>query len=409
MDIVVEIFNCRACFSSKLVPVLELGNQSLSGVFPLVGAPDPMKGPLTLVLCEVCTLVQLKHSFPSSLMYGENYGYRSGLNGSMVDHLSRKARSLVAKHSLSSGSVVLDIGSNDGTLLNSLTGQGFKLIGMDPTSAKFQKYYETSIQVIPEFFSKNRCLEISKPADLIFSIAMFYDLDNPVDFAVQIESCLAPDGVWHFEQSYILSMIEATSYDTICHEHVEYYSFKSIEHILERASLKIIDVELNDINGGSIAVTAVKSNSRHKPSHMVDWIRKYESKSMPDPLASINLFREKVMMHKENLTSLITSLRNDGKRIWGLGASTKGNVLLQYCELNSDLIKKIVDVNPDKYGHWTPTSHIPIVSEGSLSPRVADYALVLPWHFKSTLVPRSKQYLNAGGKLIFPLPDINFI
>ena len=222
MSIITEIFNCRACNSTKLTVVLELGHQSLSGVFPIIGDPDPIEGPLTMVICEDCTLVQLKHSFPSSLMYGDNYGYRSGLNGSMVNHLSKKANSLVDRYCPKDDAVILDVGSNDGTLLNSLSHKGLNLFGMDPTSRKFREYYNKDISVISEFFSASDFLAISNPADCIFSIAMFYDLDSPVDFAKQIESSLAQEGIWHFEQSYVLSMIDTTSYDTICHEHVEY-------------------------------------------------------------------------------------------------------------------------------------------------------------------------------------------
>jgi hypothetical protein len=389
--------------------VLELGHQSLSGVFPIIGDPDPIEGPLTMVICEDCTLVQLKHSFPSSLMYGDNYGYRSGLNGSMVNHLSKKANSLVDRYCPKDDAVILDVGSNDGTLLNSLSHKGLNLFGMDPTSRKFREYYNKDISVISEFFSASDFLAISNPADCIFSIAMFYDLDSPVDFAKQIESSLAQEGIWHFEQSYVLSMIDTTSYDTICHEHVEYYSFSSIERILQMAGLKIIDIELNDINGGSIAVTAAKVNSKHAASRMVDWIRVYESKKFSDPVSSLENFRKNVVSHKENLSSFIDLLHIEGKRIWGIGASTKGNVLLQYCGINKDRVEKIVDVNPYKYGRWTPTTHIPIVSEESFNAKNVDYALVLPWHFKSTLIPRSQQYLDDGGKLIFPLPDITFV
>ena len=409
MSSIKEISNCRACGSSKLTVVLELGSQSLSGVFPIIGEPDPIEGPLTMVFCEQCTLVQLKHSFPSSLMYGDNYGYRSGLNGSMVNHLTKKANALVERYCISSDAVILDIGSNDGTLLNSLSHKELDLFGMDPTSGKFREYYNKDVTVITEFFSAAQFLAISSPADLIFSIAMFYDLDSPVDFAKQIELSLTENGIWHFEQSYILSMIDTTSYDTICHEHVEYYSFSSIEYILQMAGLKVIDIELNDINGGSIAITAAKVNSNHSASRMVDWLKEYESKKYADPLDSLDKFKKSVILHKENLSNLIYTLHSDGKIIWGLGASTKGNVLLQYCGINGDMIESIVDVNPYKYGRWTPTTHIPIVSEENFNAGNADYALVLPWHFKSTLVPRSQKYLADGGKLIFPLPDITFV
>jgi hypothetical protein len=409
MDSAIEIIQCRACGSKELLSAVDLGSQSLSGVFPIIGEPDPISGPLHLLFCTGCTLIQLKHSFPSELMYGDNYGYRSGLNQSMVQHLSKKANYLFDFYGGSTNSIVLDIGSNDGTLLNSLKGKTPNLYGMDPTSKKFMEYYSSGVNVISDFFSAEKFLEFESYADIIFSIAMFYDLDNPLDFASQIAEVLSPDGVWHLEQSYVLSMIDTNSYDTICHEHVEYYSFTSIEHILTNADLKVIDIELNDINGGSIAITTAKMSSKHTPSEMVSWIRRYEQNKFSDPLATLSIFSQNIARHKESLTDLLESLRKQEKRIWGIGASTKGNVMLQYCDITPRLVEKIVDVNPYKHGRWTPTTHIPIVSEDEFNTEKVDYALVLPWHFKASVVARSDEFSRSGGKLIFPLPIISFV
>ena len=273
-----EVLHCRACAKPSLEEILNLGSQALSGVFPIINQPDPISGPLVLGLCTSCGLVQLLHSFPSELMYGENYGYRSGLNSSMVKHLQRKARRLFSENNLTSDSLVLDIGSNDGTLLNALVGTGAQLYGMDPTSKKFAKYYAPEVRRIEDFFSSTAFLSVSKQADLIFSIAMFYDLDDPVGFVEQISTSLKPNGIWHFEMSYLPSMLDSNSFDTICHEHIEYYSMKSLDFILTRAGMRIIDVELNDINGGSLAVTACKSTSIREPKKIVDWLRTSENR-----------------------------------------------------------------------------------------------------------------------------------
>ena len=404
-----EIVKCRACGGSKLTSVVDLGLQTLSGVFPLIGGEDPIAGPLVLTVCENCTLVQLKHSFPSEMMYGDNYGYRSGLNASMVKHLEIKARKCFEYVPNGTRATVLDIGSNDGTLLNSLTEFDALLIGMDPTSSKFREFYKDEVQSVPEFFSPESFKKLAPKADLIFSIAMFYDLDDPVKFARGIESILSENGIWHFEQSYLLSMIETTSYDTICHEHVEYYSLESIKWILDKADLKIIDVELNDVNGGSIAITAAKKSSMIVPTRMVQWLFNYERIKLSNITKQLLDFQEKIDIHRNNFVSLLDSLVQDGKRVWALGASTKGNVLLQYCEIDTRLIEKIVDVNPYKNGRWTPTTHIPIVDELEFLANPPDYAVVLPWHFKSSMIVRSENYLKTGGKLIFPLPNISFV
>jgi hypothetical protein len=406
MNAPIEISRCRACSSLDLTSVMSLGNQSLSGVFPIIGEQDPMYGPLELLYCSQCSLIQLKHNFPADLMYGENYGYRSGLNQSMVDHLSRKANFLFDKYCKEKKASVLDIGSNDGTLLNSLKNKASRLIGMDPTSLKFIQYYDQKIEVISDFFSAEQFLKISNNVDLVFSISMFYDLDDPVSFASQVEQVLAPDGVWHLEQSYAVTMMDSVSYDTICHEHVEYYTVSSIEYILSKVGLKIIDVEINDVNGGSIAITAAKQSSKYQATEMVHWIKRYELIKISNPLEALDVFSKNTVKHKEYLIDLLETLKKEGKKVWGLGASTKGNVLLQYCGITTDLVEKIVEVNPYKFGRWTPSTHIPIVDESEMNSTNVDYAFVLPWHFKSTMISKSREFIDAGGKLIFPLPQI---
>jgi len=406
--IIREISSCRSCGSRSIELVLDLGALALSGVFPLADENDPIIGPLQLGLCTDCSLVQLLHSFPPELMYGDNYGYRSGLNASMVNHLQSKARGIFKKYHLDSTSVILDIGSNDGTLLNSLVGMSEYLFGMDPTSKKFAEYYDPAVTRIEEFFNKESFLKQAKKANLIFSIAMFYDLDHPVDFVKEIEDSLTEDGIWHFEMSYLPSMIDTNSFDTICHEHVEYYSLSSIEYILDKANMRIIDLELNEINGGSIAVTATKKGSNYSESGLVSWLRESEHNRFGDFRSELSQFAKRVEIQKSSLVSLVQTLKKDGFTIWGVGASTKGNVLLQYCGLNSDVIDGIADVNPYKFNRVTPGTRIPIKSEEEMLDAKPDFAIVLPWHFKASIIQRSFEYHKLGGKLIFPLPLITF-
>jgi hypothetical protein len=342
-------------------------------------------------------------------MYGDNYGYRSGLNSSMVRHLRLKATGVYGKYARASNPVVLDIGSNDGTLLNSLCGTGAKLIGIDPTSSKFAEFYDSSVVRVPNFFSAELFQEISLPADIIFSIAMFYDLEDPVEFVSQISNSLNDEGVWHFEQSYLVSMLDTNSFDTICHEHVEYYSFTVIENILVKAGMKVIDVELNDTNGGSIAITAAKLNSSHDESFYVGWIRRYEQIKLADIHSSLKAFTERVSMQRLIIRDLVVTSKARGMEIWGVGASTKGNTLLQYCDLDSELITAIAEVNPFKFGRHTPGTDIPIMSERDMLQAMPDIAIVLPWHFKSTIISGNQEYLMLGGKLIFPLPNIDLV
>lgn len=407
-----EIEKCRVGGDSNLVSVLNLGRQALTGVFPSNVSEPVTEGPLELVWSPDSGLLQLRHSYNSDEMYGDNYGYRSGLNQSMVEHLANKVSGLEKFTGLASGDVVLDIGSNDCTTLKSYSVPGLKRFGIDPTAKKFAEYYPPEIKFVPDFFSAEnfRCLS-DKPAKIVSSIAMFYDLEDPVAFARDIESVLDKDGVWHFEQSYMPSMLRTNSYDTICHEHIEYYSLSVVEKIVKAADMKLVDVAMNSVNGGSFAVTAAKKDNQSiKPnSAVIDWLLAQEGRmglSTPRPYRD---FEERVFRHREDFVRLINALVADGKVILGYGASTKGNVVLQFCGLTQAQIPAIAEVNAEKFGHVTPGSHIPIISEAEARSMKPDYFLVLPWHFKEGILRREKEFRAAGGKFIFPFPEIEII
>ena len=405
------VATCRLCGGSDLVTVLDLGEQVLTGVFPATLEEDVSRGPLELLWCSACTLLQLAHSYEPTEMYGDRYGYRSALNHSMRVHLSRKARRLEALVGLGPGDVVLDIGSNDGTLLGAYTTTSIRRVGIDPTAARFAEYYPPDARIIPTFFSAATFREASDtPARIITSIAMYYDLEDPVAFARDVAECLDPDGVWHFEQSYMPSMLRSTAYDTVCHEHIEYYSLATIRQILARADLELVDVRFNRVNGGSFAVTAARAGSKIARSRvLIDWFVAQEQRMALDTPGPFRRFEERVFRHRADLTQLITSLHGDGASIMGFGASTKGNVLLQFCGFNPSYIEAIAEVNEDKFGHVTPGTGIPIVPEAEMRARRPDYLLVFPWHFRDGVIERESEYLESGGRLIFPLPEIEIV
>ena len=406
-----EIERCRISGSKNLVTVLSLGEQFLTGVFPRSTDEEITKGPLDLVWCPDSGLLQMKQSFSLEEMYGENYGYRSGLNSSMVKHLQQKSKTLEKVANPSEEDLVLDIGSNDATSLKAYTGK-FKKIGIDPTGNKFKEFYTEEIQLITDFFSAEifRSHFSSEKAKIVTSIAMFYDLEDPIKFIKDIESILDNEGIWHFEQSYMPSMLRTNSYDTICHEHLEFYSFKVVKDMLERCNLKVIDVQMNSINGGSFAVTAAKKSSSYSSNTpIIKWMLKQEEEMGLDTPKPYREFEERVYRHRNNLRDLIKSLVEDGKKVFGYGASTKGNVLLQFCNLTKEDIPYIAEVNEDKFGSFTPGTGIKIISEQEAKEMKPDYFLVLPWHFKSSILEREKEYLENGGKFIFPLPDIEII
>lgn len=406
-----KIDRCRVGGGEQLITVLDLGNQALTGVFPRTRSQSITSGPLELVWSPTSGLLQLRHSYDAQEMYGENYGYRSGLNQSMVDHLRRKVNLLERRADLKPGEAVLDIGSNDCTALKAYMTKGIDRIGIDPTGHKFRDFYPSDVKLVPEFFSADAWRRASsKRAKIVTSIAMFYDLEDPIEFARQVEAILAEDGVWHFEQSYMPSMLRMCSYDTICHEHLEFYSLSVVSNILEAADLKLLDVQMNSVNGGSFAVTAAKKSSAAVANTpVIQWLIEQEDRMglrTPKPYRD---FEDRVFRHRDDLRRLLSALVADGKRIVGYGASTKGNVLLQFCGVSEKELFAIAEVNPDKFGCFTPGTNIPIVSEQEAHAMKPDYFLVLPWHFKDGILRREQAFLDSGGKMIFALPEIEIV
>jgi len=411
VEVYKEVSCCRVGKSKNLISVLNLGQQALTGVFP---NPNEQitQGPLDLVWCPDSGLLQLRHSYNPDEMYGDNYGYRSSLNQSMVYHLAHKIRYLERLVDSKPGDLVLDIGSNDATTLKAYSTSGLERLGIDPTGRKFASYYPAEIKLLPEFFSANGYKSVTKKhAKIVTSIAMFYDLEDPIQFAREIASILAEDGIWHFEQSYMPSMLRTNSYDTICHEHIEYYSLAVVKKILDAADLKLIDVVMNNVNGGSFAVTAAKvSNTNFTPNHaVIHWLLEQEDRMGLNTEKPFREFEERVFRHREDLVRLVRALVADGKKVFGYGASTKGNVTLQFCGFTPADLPIIAEVNQEKFGRVTPGTQIPIVSEKEAQAMNPDYFIVLPWHFKESILRREKDFLNAGGHFIFPFPEIEII
>ena len=412
-----EAKRCRCCGNPNLVPVLDLGEQYLSGVFPSLSSPPVGVGPVQLVKCmgsdpaEFCGLVQMRHSFAPEAMYGATYGYRSGLNRSMVEHLHRKADALQQRVSLGPRDLVLDIGSNDGTSLARYPSNGPTLVGIDPSAKKFAKYYRQDIELIVDFFSADvfRRHFGNRKAKVITSIAMFYDLERPQAFVDDVASILADDGVWHLEQSYLPSMLKVNSYDTACHEHLEYYTLRQIDWMARRAGLRVIDVELNGTNGGSFSVTIAKENSVLPTNSAVVRMSTQEAGLGLDTLKPFEEFWARVLKSREDLLAFFARVKREGKTIVGYGASTKGNVLLQFCGITSDMLPCIAEVNEDKFGCFTPGTLIPIIPEQQARDMKPDYFLVLPWHFRAAVVEREKEFTRCGGRLVFPLPSLEIV
>lgn len=343
-------------------------------------------------------------------MYGDNYGYRSGLNRSMVAHLQRRVRELVEFARPQPGDLILDIGSNDATTLKAYPHPNLDLVGIDPTGSKFARFYPPHIRLIPDFFDGAMIAGLypKRKARIITSFAMFYDLEDPLDFMRQIRYLLADDGVWAFEQSYLPVMLKQLAYDTVCHEHLSYYALRQIKWMTDQAGLKIVRVEANDVNGGSFCVTVAKTESSYpEATEAVGQMLAAEAADGLDERLTYERFENRVQRHGEQLRETVRRYRQTGKTICGYGASTKGNVLLQFCGLGPDDLSAIAEVNEDKFGSYTPGTHIPIRSEAEVHALRPDAMLVLPWHFRTGIVARERKYLERGGTLLFPLPQLS--
>ena len=406
---------CRVCGSEALTPVINLGDQHLQGSFfkPGKEIPPMRKIPLTLLRCDptkdekACGLLQMEHSVPPEILYSA-YWYRSGTNNTMRNHLQgivNEALFLLGK----SVGTVLDIGCNDGTLLGYYPKE-FNKYGVDPSDVAQE--IGDNATVFQDIFPSDELAKNvqSQYFDVITSIAMFYDLEDPVTFTKEIGRLLAPEGIWIFEMSYMPSMLKMNSYDTICHEHLEYYSLAVIEYILKQAGMKIVNVALNDINGGSIRCYATHINNfSYKKEEFVKNIATLRQKEFDlelDTDKPYKNFQDRINFHKEELNALLKNLKREGKRIHIYGASTKGNTILQWCSIDNRIIDYAAERNPDKYGAYTLGTDIPIISEEESRAMNPDYYLVLPWHFKDEFLQREKETLSKGSGFIFPLPNI---
>lgn len=410
---------CRVCGSPALTPVIDLGEQYLQGSFVKVGKelPPTRRIATSLVRCDpsidekACGLLQMEHTIPPDILYSA-YWYRSGTNATMRNHLKGIVEEAMAMIGSPKKASVLDIGCNDGTLLGYYP-DSYTKYGVDPSDVAQE--IKPPVTVIQDIFPSEELLarRDGMTFDIITSIAMFYDLEDPVAFTRGVKQLLSPDGVWVFEMSYMPRMLELTSYDTICHEHIEYYSLAVIEYILKQADMKVVNVSLNDSNGGSLRCHA--THTRNFSIKRDDWqqnikaMRQQEFDLELDTNVPYRHFQDRVNVHREQLNALLKKLKKEGKKLHIYGASTKGNTILQWCGIDHRIIDVAAERNPDKYGAMTLGTEIPIVSEAESRAMNPDYYLVLPWHFKAEFLERERETLERGIKLIFPLPTIDIV
>ena len=396
MDNIVRHEYCRAG-GGKLTDLITLGDICLNG-FPAEGEADPPKFPLTLAVGEHSGLVQLRHTLNPELLY-RDYWYESGINESMVAHLSRVAQSVYDYVDLEEDDAILDIGCNDGTLLSNFSKDLYR-VGIDPSNIEPDR--NSVDEFVNDFFNPQDI-----PYDFfkaIFSIAMFYDLDDPVQFSKDVASILADDGVWVIEMHYLPKMLEMNDIGAICHEHLCYYSFESLRFVLDQAGLYICDAKMNEINGGSIRVYVRHNNPTAELDIRVN-VDMFNLIEKERSIIDYDAFIENVFRNKEEMLELLSWVQEQGSVVSGYGASTKGNTVLQYFGIGRDLLPAIADRNPRKWGRYTPGTNIPIISEDYAREIQPDYFLALPYHFIESFIAREHKFIERGGRFIVPFPQ----
>lgn len=394
---------CRICKLSDCVTVIDLGEQVITSRFPVYRDFSTPRTRISLFLCNTCGLLQLEDSVAGSELYEHEYGYCSGISNTMREHLRLYNQELRSKVVYVDGDEVLDIGSNDATFLKNYP-ESLHRVGIDPTGKQFSSCYE-GLELIPTYFTRDNIG--TRKFKSISSISMFYDLPDPVQFARDIYGVLDDEGVWTLEQSYVVTMLERNSIDTICHEHIEYYGVSQVKRIMDEANLKIIDISLNECNGGSFRLYVAKRSSAHV--ECIDLIRSYQEKELY--LRDVNTyvkFMERCKLEADKLNHLISMIHESGKTMYVYGASTKGNCLLQYANITEDRVPYAVERNPSKVGKMTSTG-IPIISEETMRENPPDYQLVLPWHFKTEILQRESTFLANGGQFVFPFPILDIV
>lgn len=393
---------CKICKSNNLKTVLNLGNQYLSE-FRKDGR-KPQQFPLELVICEDCKQVQLKDTVPQSLLYTDNYGYRSGVNATMRNHLKDLVIDVFTKMNLQPGDSVADIGSNDGTLLKNyptyLKRYGYDLV------PKFKECYEnTGIVFTNGLFGS----ELLHPKfKVITAISMFYDIEDPVGFMQLMADNLDRKGIIVIQQNYLLTMLQKNGFDNVVHEHIFYHSLGSMKKIAELCNLEIVSIKVNDLNGGSFR-TYICHKGDYKVPKSVGKQLDYENDYGLNNLECYESFADHISTVSRKLYKLLVDLRSKGKEIAVCGASTRGNTLLQFCNIDWNLVSCAIERNPEKYGTKIASVGIPIISEEEAEKRNIDYYLILPWFFEKEIVKRYGSFRKKGGKLIFPLPEVKIV
>ena len=401
---------CRICQSPKLQFLYSLGNLFISNF--VKSGQSGIKAPLEMLLCRNCTLVQLRHTAPQELLYSRYYWYRSGVTDTMKKALRNITEEIEHLVDFQKGDIVLDIGSNDGTLLRSYQIPGLVKIGFEP-AINLKEEGEKGVNIFVNDFwdSKLYLNKVRKKAKVITAIGMFYDMEDPNEFIKDAAGILDEKGIFIAQLMCLKNMIDTNDLGNICHEHLEYYSLAALKYLFNNNNLEIIDISHNNVNGGSYRIFVRPVGGIVEPFEGAHKrLRYYFNQEKKLGTKSVHLdFFKRVETNKKKTVDFIKEQKAKGKRIWAYGASTKGNTILQYFGLDNRLIEGVSDKSPDKWQKETIGTHIPIYSEEAARKANPDYFLVLPYAFINEFRKRERVWLSKGGRFILPLPEFKIV
>jgi len=401
---------CRLCGSHHLVEVLSLTPTPPANAFVDAGAVSEEQAafPLDVFMCEDCAHVQLLDVVDPAVLF-ENYVYVSGTSPVFIKHFENYAQSVCDRLQMEADSLVVDIGSNDGTLLGFFQVAGHQVLGIDPARDIARDASARGIETWPEFFNRElvgRIREKYGSASVITANNVFAHADDLAGMAEGIRALLSDDGVFVFEVSYLVDIYEQTLFDTIYHEHLAYHTVNPLRRFFAAAGMELIAAERIDTHGGSLRGTAQLANGPHAVDPSVDELIALEESLGLDQPETLKAFGGQIERVKHDLMALLSQLKSDGKSIAGFGAPAKATTLMYHFGIGPEAIDFIVDDSPLKQGLYSPGLHIPVLSSDAIEEHQPDYLLILAWNFAEPIIAKNQIFRDRGGKFILPLPEV---
>ena len=404
---------CRLCLNSNLYPFLDLGHSALSDNFLNHSQlkESEIFYPLAVNFCRDCGFFQLSYVVPPEIMFNKDYPYDSSTTRTGRDHFTSMAFEIAEKFKFPENSLAIDIGSNAGVLLSGFKTKGFKVLGVEPSSKIAEIALKNDIETIVDFFSIELTSKILKQygkSSIITATNVFAHIDDLENFVNGVKKLLNKNGIFVIEAPYLVNLIENLEYDTIYHEHLSYISLKPLITFFEKFDLEVFHVEKHSIHGGTMRYF-IGNKGEYKKTDSINNFLKIESNSQIYSESYLDIFSTKVHEHREKLMNLLYDLKKKGKKIVGISAPAKGNTLLNFCKIDSNLLDYLTEKNPLKINKFSPGMHIQVNSDEKILDDMPDYALILAWNFADEIIKNNHEYQKRGGKFILPIPDPKII